>query len=76
MSQGRNLSSTRNIILLVSMVISYYLLEPLVEVVQGINTTAWTFTGHAGAAMILGLSPFIWVCGITVATVLALLGKI
>lgn len=72
----QNLSASRNIVLLVSTVISYVLLPVLVDAVQDINTSGWTFTGHEGAATILGLSPFIWVCGITVATVLALLGKI
>ena len=73
---GVSLSATRNIILLVSTIISYVLLPVLVDAVEDVNTTGWTFTGHEGAEVILGLSPFVWVCGITVATVLALLGRI
>lgn len=36
----------------------------VVEFVQDMNTTGWTFTGHDAAIQFLGLVPFIWVASI------------
>lgn len=38
----------------------------VVDQVQAMNTTGWTFTGHEGAVALLGLVPFIWVASILV----------
>lgn len=39
----------------------------VVDQVQGLNTTGWTFTGHDGAIALIGLVPFVWVASILVA---------
>ena len=39
----------------------------IVDQVQNLNTTGWTFTGHEGAEALIGLVPFIWVASILVA---------
>jgi len=36
----------------------------IVEQVQGMNTSAWNFTGYQGAIQFLGLIPFIWIAAI------------
>jgi len=38
----------------------------IVDQVQSMNTSNWTFTGAEGAKMLLGLVPFIWVASILV----------
>lgn len=73
---GGALSANRNISLLITTMISYVLLPVLVDFIADINTTGWDFTGYAGAIVLMNLAPFIWVAGITIATVLAFLGKI
>lgn len=40
----------------------------VVEAVQDLNTTGWTFTGHEGAEQLIGLVPFVWVAGILIAS--------
>ena len=44
----------------------------IVDTVQGMNTTNWTFTGHDGAIQFLGLVPFIWVASILTACALGM----
>lgn len=39
----------------------------IVDQVQDMNTTGWTFTGAEGAIALLGLVPFIWVAMILIA---------
>ena len=39
----------------------------VVDQVQGLNTTSWTFTGHDGAIALIGLVPFVWIASILVA---------
>jgi hypothetical protein len=36
----------------------------VVDQVQNLNTTGWTFTGYEGAKALIGLIPFLWVAGI------------
>lgn len=36
----------------------------VVDQVQGLNTSSWTFTGYEGAIALIGLVPFLWVAGI------------
>jgi len=38
----------------------------VVDQVQGMNTSAWNFTGYEGAIALLGLVPFIWVASILI----------
>jgi hypothetical protein len=53
---------------IVVVVITLLALTPtIVDQVQNMNTTGWTFTGHEGAGALLGLVPFIWVASILVA---------
>ena len=53
---------------IVVIVITLLALTPtVVDQVQNMNTTGWTFTGHAGAEALLGLVPFIWVASILIA---------
>jgi len=36
----------------------------VVDQVEAMNTTSWTFTGHDGAIALLGLVPFCWIAGV------------
>jgi len=38
----------------------------VVDQVQAMNTTGWTFTGYQGAIALLGLVPFVWVAAILI----------
>jgi H+/Cl- antiporter ClcA len=39
----------------------------VVDQVQTMDTSGWNFTGHQGAALLLGLVPFIWIACVLVA---------
>lgn len=53
---------------IVIIVVTLLALTPtVVDQVQDMNTTGWTFTGHEGAEALLGLVPFIWVASILIA---------
>jgi len=41
----------------------------VVDQVQGLNTTAWEFTGYEGAITLIELVPFIYVVAILMATI-------
>jgi hypothetical protein len=52
-------------------VVMIAMLSTIGIVVDQVNTASaaavnWTFTGHAGAAALLGLIPFAWIAGIAV----------
>lgn len=36
----------------------------IIDQVQSLNTSGWTFTGYEGAIALIGLVPFLWVAGI------------
>jgi len=36
----------------------------VIDQVQSLNTSTWTFTGYEGAIALIGLVPFLWVAGI------------
>lgn len=38
--------------------------DPIVDQVDAVNTTNWSFTGHEGAEVMLGLIPFIWIASV------------
>lgn len=40
----------------------------IVDTVQDMNITGWTFTGHEGAEAMLGLVPFVWIAGILISS--------
>jgi len=44
----------------------------VVDQVQNMNTSNWTFTGAEGAKQLLGLVPFIWVASILVGAVVGM----
>ncbi len=53
---------------IVVIVITLLAMTPtVVDQVQNMNTTGWTFTGSEGAIALLGLVPFIWVASILIA---------
>lgn len=53
---------------IVVIVITLLAMTPtVVDQVQNMNTTGWTFTGAEGAIALLGLVPFIWVASILIA---------
>ena len=70
--QGTNTMSLQNKIIgavsIVVIVITLLAMTPtVVDQVQDMNTTGWTFTGAEGAIALLGLVPFIWVASILIA---------
>lgn len=40
----------------------------VVDQVQNMNTSGWSFTGYEGAIALLGLVPFVWVAGILISS--------
>lgn len=46
----------------------------VVDEVQDMNTTGWTFTGSDGAITLLGLVPFIWIASILVMGAVGMFG--
>lgn len=40
----------------------------VVDTVQNLNTTGWSFTGYEGAIQLIGLVPFVWIAGILIAS--------
>jgi hypothetical protein len=46
----------------------------VVTQVQTMDTSGWNFTGHEGAALLLGLVPFIWIASILVAAAVGMFG--
>ncbi len=58
---------------IVILVIFFLAMTPtVVDQVQGLNTTGWTFTGHEGAEALLGLVPFVWVATILMAAIVGM----
>ena len=45
-------------------IVLLYMTSRIVDPVDSINTTGWSFTGYEGAIAILGLVPFLWVAAI------------
>lgn len=44
----------------------------VVDAVQDLNTTGWTFTGADGAISLIGLVPFIWVAMLLISSAVAM----
>lgn len=57
-------SIQKAIAVVVIMLVLLVMTDPIVDQVEAINTTEWTFTGHEGAATMLGLVPFVWVASV------------
>jgi hypothetical protein len=62
--------------LTISLIFGVYLLPVVVDTIANTNYTNWTFTGAAGAKVLYGLLPFIFVIGMIVYFIGRLLGKI
>jgi len=52
--------------------IFFIAMTPSVVTYANITTSGWTFTGHAGAATLLGLVPFVWIAMILIAGVVGM----
>jgi hypothetical protein len=68
--------ATEWIILTITLVLGVILVPIIVDQVQSTNTTGWTFTGYSGAKTLFLLLPFIFIVGIVLYFILALLGKV
>jgi len=64
------------ILLVISLLIGVILVPIVVNQVQTTSTSGWNFTGHAGAATLFYLLPFIFIIGIVVYFIGSMLGKI
>lgn len=55
---------------LIIVVVALIAMTPtVVDQIQGLNTTGWTFTGAEGAKALIGLAPFAWVGAILLVVV-------
>jgi hypothetical protein len=61
--------------LLFMLILGCILVPIIVDQVQTVNTTGWAFTGVSGAKTLFNLIPFIFITGIVLYFILAMLGK-
>ena len=61
------------ILLLISVLFAVALVPTIITQWQGVNTTAWTFTGHEGAVVLWGIAPFVLIAGIILSMVLGMI---
>lgn len=61
--------------LVVTLIISVYMIPIVVEAVQETNTSGWTFTGAEGAKSLYLLLPFIFIIGLVLYFLVALISK-
>jgi len=47
-------------------IISVLMLPPVTETVTGINTTAWTFTGHDGVIAMMYIIPLVYIAAVII----------
>jgi hypothetical protein len=66
MSESATSKAVDWIVLIILLIIGVTLVPTVVDTVAGIATGGWTFTGHAAAATLLGLLPFIFVVGLVI----------
>lgn len=64
------------IILTITLILGVILVPIVVDQVESIDTTAWNFTGSAGAITLFRLLPFIFIVGIVVYFIASILGKV
>jgi len=50
--------------LIVVLILYLGLVPTVVDQTQNVNTTGWSFTGYAGAIILLGVIPFIFIASI------------
>ena len=72
---GTASASTKWIMMTIMLILGVILVPIVVDQVQSTNTTAWTFTGSAGARTLFLLLPFIFIVGIVVYFIGSILGK-
>ena len=68
--------ATKWIVLAITLILGVILVPIVVDQVQTANTTGWTFTGYQGAKTLFMLLPFIFIVGIVLYFIMALLGKV
>jgi hypothetical protein len=71
-----DMKATEWIILSITLILGVILVPIVVDQVQTANTTDWTFTGYSGAKTLFLLLPFIFIVGIVLYFILAMLGKV
>jgi hypothetical protein len=68
-------TATKWIMLSITLILGVILVPIIVDQVQNTSTASWNFTGYAGASTLFMLLPFIFIVGIVVYFIGALLGK-
>lgn len=64
------------ILCMVGLMFWIYLTPTVVEAIQNMNTSGWTFVGKEGAIALIQLLPFIWITAGIVVFLGVLFGKI
>lgn len=62
----KNMDGREVVTILVVLIFVAALLPEVVTQVQGVNTTAWSFTGYSGASTLWNLVPFIFIAGFVI----------
>lgn len=57
----------KTIMAILTLLIGISMGDTVVSTVAAINTTAWTFTGHAAVATVINLIPLMYYAGVVVA---------
>ena len=65
-TEGASSKAVDWIVLIILLIIGVTMVPTVVDIVQNLETGAWTFTGHAAAATLIGLLPFIFVVGLVI----------
>jgi hypothetical protein len=73
MSEGATSKAVDWVILIILLIIGVNLVPTVVDTVQAINTTNWSFTGYTAAATLMGLLPFVFIVGLVIYFILRLL---
>ena len=58
-----------------TLIIGMILVPIIVDQVQSVDTSNWTFTGSIGAVTLFGLLPFVFISGIVIYFIASILGK-
>ncbi|MCJ7805727.1 hypothetical protein MUP46_03745 [Patescibacteria group bacterium] len=54
-------------------IISVLMLPPVTDTIMGVNTTAWTFTGHEGVIAMMYIIPLVYIAAVIISIVRAVL---
>lgn len=63
----------KTVMAILTLLIGVNMGDTVVTTVAAINTTAWTFTGHAAVASVINLIPLMYYTGVVVAAGMAFL---